>query len=143
MRHVLPLLVVAGTLTVIACSSDETKSPGGSGTIAPLGDGGGGDSGDDNSGLNEDCSGAAGLDCTKQTAHAKEAGCKKFDEARFKKDCESQNCGTPLSCEKQQKDLNDCLLKEPVACKSDNVDTDVPAACDGVNKALFTCLTDL
>ena len=147
MRYVLPsLLAFVGTLAVLACSSsDEKKDDGSSGTIAPLGDGGkSGSSGDDDDDAKAaDCRGVTSLDCAKQTAHAKEAACTKFDAKQWTDDCESLNCGTSPACAKELKDLGDCLLEEPAVCnEAGGVDNQTPTACKDKEAALFNCDTE-
>jgi hypothetical protein len=142
MRYVLVSLLAFGTLTVLACSSsDDKKDDGTSGTIAPLGDGGKQSGDDDDDAKAADCSGVTSLDCAKQTAHAKEAACTKFDEKQWTADCEAQNCGTPPECAKALKDFGDCLLQQPAVCdEAGGVDSQTPAACQDKDAALFKCL---
>jgi hypothetical protein len=144
MRHVLPLFAVAAgaVIGVIACSSDDSKTPTTPATIAPLGDGGGGDDDDDTSG-DAGCGTVKSLDCAKQTAHAKEAGCAKFDEKQWTEDCESENCGTPEACADALKAFGDCLLEQTVVCdEGGDVAKDVPA-CKEKEGALTNCLLGL
>ena len=145
MRSALPFVFAfasVATLSVFACSSDETPAPSdaGTGSIAKPTDGSAASDAQSSSGTpTTDCSGAAGLDGAKQTAHAAEAKCSAFDETEYKRGCESQNCNSPLGCEKELKALNDCQLANPATCTSDgDVDTS-SAACNAENKSLLEC----
>lgn len=140
MRYVLALVLFAGTFVVIACSSsDDKQSSSSSGTIAPLGSGKGDDD-DDGAAKTASCSGVKSLDCAKLTAHAKEAGCTKFDEKQWTDDCEAENCGTPTACATQLKAFGDCLQNEPATCdEGGGVAKDVPA-CKGKEGDLTNCL---
>ena len=131
------------TLSMFACSSDETPAPAdaGTGSIAKPTDGSTSEASSSSGTPTKDCEGSTAYDCTKLTEHAKAAKCSKFDETKYKRTCEDVNCGTILQCEKEAKALNDCQLEYPATCDSDG--EVVEAACADENEAAFKCLAGI